>query len=871
MLAESLVVSGISCVRENTVGNLNLLRRGFRHIPPIGFLPIDPDVAGGLASNINPSTGNDRLDAILKKGGALAGLVSGYVEGASRVAESYFNGTNVITYTVVALHDDDILEDFSNLFDKDPIQLASPLKVLAPRTQPIKQASGLASASGSLLTILLRLATLLPEYGLADLVNRRVEIVKLIVPLQGLTRSHPILGTVAEDAQDQLPDWGIAQTGAGAGAFTLGGLRDRIALDMLPRHFVVYARQRMVLLDAIFELLELLELLVKIFPQLVSGNNAKDAFVSTDAMRTAYQAMPVQRRALAQATLAHPSVQFALSRVVPLAAPDLAVSTRITTFEAQVDAQDTALQATVKDATQRRQMALDRVANSYAAVYPGYQFVQLLAATQAPADAEQAVLAIGDGAGALGSLSLAPSATAEDASLAQGIPVFDTPEAAQLFAQLRTANAEKPVSSLVQGVTTTATVGQILALSPAEATQLLGGAQNYATFKDAYAGATKTAAGSVTTVIKPPAGLADKLQAALGQSGGDLAKALQSVRSASGTDAATQRYHRPGVNGGDHAWVGAHEHPLHRADAESVAAVRWPRSAFGGSRTGWSRRMWNPRGQPPRCWTRRCIAFPRCSIRCWRGRRRWPACRPMPPWRCAGWRYGCRSRQEPDRLAEDWAAAIASTLAEAFRVAMATPPLPVGLHGVAAGTGGTQPPIGDDWLRRPTATMPLTLAVFADAWKAEAAILGYLAADLTLPWWAESLLSGSPDAARIVGEWIERDPARAAVYLLDLLREVSLAERLRPEAARRLAGRLLQRWQWRCLRSTRGATAGNQLRHGWAEFWARVPVPLAERIGSVPADRRALFSLAALMVHAPAVTPVLGSARDIALSGSGKP
>ena len=125
-----------------------------------------------------------------------------------------------------------------------------------------------------------------------------------------------------------------------------------------------------------------------------------------------------------------------------------------------MDAQDTALQATVKDATQRRQMALDRVADSYAAVYPGYQFVQLLAATQAPADAEQAVQAIGEGAGALGSLSLAPSATAEDASLAQGIPVFDTPEAAQLFAQLRTANAEKPVSSLVQGVTTTATVGQ---------------------------------------------------------------------------------------------------------------------------------------------------------------------------------------------------------------------------------------------------------------------------------------------------------------------------------------------------------------------------------------------------------------------------
>jgi hypothetical protein len=542
MLTESLAVTGIS-LSDSTVSNLNLLRRGFRHIPPIGFLPIDPEVAGGLASNTNPATGNDRLDAILKNGGALAGIVSGYVEGASRVAESYFNDTNVISYTVVALHDDDVLEDLAKVFDKDPIQLALPLKVAPPpRPQLSKQAAGLASASGSLLTVLRRLATLLPEYGLADLVNRRVEIVKLIVTLQGLTRSHPILDVVAEDAQNQLPDWGIAQTGAGAGAFTLGGLRDQIALDMLPRHFVVYAKQRMVLLDAIFELLELLELLVTMFPQLAPGKDATGAYVSTNAMRTAYQAMPAQRRALAQATLAHPTVQFALSRVLPLANADLAVSTRVTTFEAQVDAQDTALASTVKDATQRRQMALDRVADSYAAVYPGYQFVQLLAATQAPADAEQAVVAIGEGAGALGSLSLAPSATAEDASLAQGIPVFDTPEAAQLFAQLRSTNADKPVSSLVQGVTTTATIGQVLALSPADATQLLGGTQNYAKFRDAYAGATKSAADSVKVVIAPPAGLADKLNAALGQSGGDLVKALQSVRTASGTDAATRRY-----------------------------------------------------------------------------------------------------------------------------------------------------------------------------------------------------------------------------------------------------------------------------------------------------------------------------------------
>jgi hypothetical protein len=139
-------------------------------------------------------------------------------------------------------------------------------------------------------------------------------------------------------------------------------------------------------------------------------------------------------------------------------------------------------------------------------------------------------------------LSLAPAAPAEDASLAHGIPVFDTAEAAQLYAQLRSANAEKPASALVQNVATTATVGAVLALSPAEATHLLGGEQNYAKFRDAYAGATKNAADSVRIVIAPPAGLGDKVQAALGESGGDLAKALQTLRTASGTEAATKRF-----------------------------------------------------------------------------------------------------------------------------------------------------------------------------------------------------------------------------------------------------------------------------------------------------------------------------------------
>ena len=68
---------------------------------------------------------------------------------------------------------------------------------------------------------------------------------------------------------------------------------------------------------------------------------------------------------------------------------------------------------------------------------------------------------------------------------------------------------------------------------------------------------------------------------------------------------------------------------------------------------------------------------------------------------------------EPDRLAENWAAAIASTLAEAFREAAGPQRISAGMQSAAAG-GAAQPPAGDD---------AAGAAVFADAWEAEAAIL----------------------------------------------------------------------------------------------------------------------------------------------------
>jgi hypothetical protein len=140
-------------------------------------------------------------------------------------------------------------------------------------------------------------------------------------------------------------------------------------------------------------------------------------------------------------------------------------------------------------------------------------------------------------------LGIAPTATAEDASLQDGIPVFESSDAAQLYALVRLANAEKPISTLLPSVKADFSVGDVLTKTPAEASALLGGAQNYARFRSAYAAETKKAVESITAVAAPPpAGTAEAVQAALAQAGGDLIKALEASRAATGINAATRRY-----------------------------------------------------------------------------------------------------------------------------------------------------------------------------------------------------------------------------------------------------------------------------------------------------------------------------------------
>ncbi|MFM7547401.1 MAG: hypothetical protein ACKO8I_00710, partial [Cyanobacteriota bacterium] len=218
------------------------------------------------------------------------------VREALRQAEAYFTGTNVVPYGVVALHDDDILEDLHNVIDKDPLQLEElrgvgndqdvwrnwpkPNASSSERLEAVGLMGLLLASQGAIgvYRFLLLLGGLLRSQGMEidALVNRRTEVVKLVVPLQGLSRQHPLLGALPEDAVRQGQRWGLTGP-ADLSAASLTGLQRERDIDVAPRLFVVYVKQRLVLLDLVFQLLELLEKIVAFV--LAASKSAGPSFV----------------------------------------------------------------------------------------------------------------------------------------------------------------------------------------------------------------------------------------------------------------------------------------------------------------------------------------------------------------------------------------------------------------------------------------------------------------------------------------------------------------------------------------------------------------------------------------------------------------
>lgn len=554
MLAESLAQLPIGAERGD------LYRRGFRHIPPIGFLPVRPRAFDGKFGS-----GFKLMDGLLDAFQGSRWIASPLVKDAIGQAERYFARTRVITYAVVALHDDDILEDLGNVFDKDPLQLTPSRPASdgfhhgdAPGPAPGNTAFthgnnlyevGMVEAPDYTVLpgYLGVLARLFEEMGLDDLVNRRTEIVKLVVPLQGLTRHHPLVGRLQEDALGQAAPWGVdplltagnalGRLGSlGEQAEALAGLISRIGLDMLPRHFVVYVKQRLVLLDLLFYLLEVLQFLLGFLAEIqraAAGLAYTRSALKTEDLHVRYLAQPAEKRAIVEAVLAQPDVQEALVKAADLSGAGIAVSARNQDFVARVAASEATLAATVADPAERRRIAVGQVADAYAAEYPDYQFVQALAAIQ-----PTQTLAVVDRLALTRANVASATRTVADEVATDGPAMFADDDARRIYADLRTRLGERRVAEYVPGSASALTVGEVLARPPAEAERLLGKG-NYMKFREAYTADRSAALAGAETLAKGmPATLATRVETELqsGHSAEAVIAKLEAETPATGTE-----------------------------------------------------------------------------------------------------------------------------------------------------------------------------------------------------------------------------------------------------------------------------------------------------------------------------------------------
>ncbi|WP_295591231.1 hypothetical protein [uncultured Lamprocystis sp.] len=548
MLAEGLTREPLRPFRND------LYTRGFRHIPPIGFLPLRLDPQEDQGNNPDSNIGVTAFDEIFAMAGAGDFLVSPLVRRGMAEAARYFDNTNVITYGVVALHDDDILEDLGNVFDKDPIQVTRPHwtldRSLYDRAQQPAALDTHKSTSAYKVLATNRffatLEVLFRVLGLEHLVNRRTEIVKLVVPLQGLTRRHPLLGPIAADALPQGTAWGVNPAATAGGplanldpelfpeAAALAGIMQRLGLDMLPRHFVVYVKQRLVLLDLLFYVLELIQVLIEWVTlagaivkvgsgQNTAGDQAQIRAPQVQDYRRALAAQPAEKRAIMVAVLGRPEVQDTLVQAADLSGSELAVSSRNLAFRRDVAAVEAPLAFEIPDETLRRRTAVDRVADAYAAEYPDYQVMQILAAIQPPIQTLAVVdkLAIGRAAARQG--------TVADALTAAGPKVFADNDSRSLYADLRRTMGERKISDYVPDAKTELTAEAVLARSPAEAEALLG-AETYKQFTAAFTTERAAATAGAEVLSKGvPTAVADALETEI-RAGSTPAAAIEKVK-----------------------------------------------------------------------------------------------------------------------------------------------------------------------------------------------------------------------------------------------------------------------------------------------------------------------------------------------------
>ena len=213
---------------------------------------------------------------------------------------------------------------------------------------------------------------------------------------------------------------------------------------------------------------------------------------------------------------------------------------------------------------------------------------------------------------------------------------------------------------------------------------------------------------------------------------------------------------------------------------------------------------------------------------------------------------------DADSVAQRWAEAIASALTASLPradyaamtgagIARRGPHTEYGHRGVADGAiPGWVHLLSGETVTRDDADS----VTFIDLWEAEATWLRRDAAGLPAPWW-ENVLGAPPSGAHaVIARWIERDPARAPVALLDLLLAApDLPARLSPREASWLAAALSRR-----LRDALPAAFSGGAQPGESVPVNALPQSLRRALIAIAPERRLPFLLAAVLTYLPAWT-----------------
>lgn len=514
MLLDSLAVA--PQFGANTKGK-SLYERGFRHIPPWGFLPV-PEPPPLVAEEVGPLR-------LLLMSEARA------IESAKTAAKAWFAGTNVVPIFHVAIHDDDLLEDIGRADEKDPIslRLREPGTLTAQLIECLGGRAANTSANVFLLVLGRMLAAVARHFGdltIEQLVNREVEVVKIILPMEPKRRTFPIVGRVSEDPLTGLfAAWSKLQTTNSR----VGQLYDLWFGDVLgtaaaPRRFVFYVKQRMVVLDWLYLVLDfLLDLLAvaealfkdqieacaerKGFQKIEIGSMTHEAPVTgedTEAAEGVAEVVAAGPQTVRVESRSVPAMNMIANAFVPARSRDLTVPT--VRFE-EVKALAAPLRARVAD-TARAVLAIDG-ARQVATEVLRTTFPELgLSGTWAAYEREKkagggrdvALDALSNehaGFGALKALSLvlpeaetdtliaSVASAAEGTTKANAAPLATTTFYAdgyrtragaegEILAELRASYGEKPAAEVVEGAPAHVKVDDLLAGTPDEAARTLG-------------------------------------------------------------------------------------------------------------------------------------------------------------------------------------------------------------------------------------------------------------------------------------------------------------------------------------------------------------------------------------------------------------